>query len=214
MAIPDDALQTLPEQTPEAIEAEIRNGDLLLCSGEQAFSKLIRWATKSPWSHIAMAMRLDEIGRVMVLESVEKIGVRVTPFHTFVFGDEGRHPYPGQIVLARHAKIAAAPPEAIRKIAAFAVDQLGDPFDPAEVARIAARIAFGSFNRKMPEAMKARGEYICSEYVAKCFEQIDVRAPWDGRGFIAPSDFAADPDVSAIARVRKPPQPDAHRTPK
>jgi hypothetical protein len=214
MPIPDDVLQTLPERAPEAIEAEIRNGDLLLCSGEQAFSKLIRWATKSPWSHIAMAMRLDEIGRVMVLESVEKIGVRVTPFQTFLFGDDGRRPYPGKIVLARHAKISAATPEAIRKIARFAVDQLGDPFDPAEVMRIAMRIALGSFNRKMPEAMKARGEYICSEYVAKCFEQIDVRAPWDGRGFIAPCDFAADPDVSAIAQVRMPSRSEAQRTPK
>jgi hypothetical protein len=214
MSISDDALKTLPELEAAAIEAEVRDGDLLLCSGEHAFSKLIRWATKSPWSHVAMAMRADAIGRVMVLESVEKIGVRTVPFHTFVFGEEGMRPYPGKIVLARDAKIAAASPADIRKIAEFAVDQLGDPFDPIEVLKIAARITLGSFNQKMPEVMKARGEYICSEYVAKCYEQIGVRAPWDGRGFIAPCDFAADPDVSAIAQVRMPSRAEAQRKPK
>ena len=214
MSIPDDALQTLQQLEPAAIEAQIRDGDLLLCSGDQAFSHLIRWATKSPWSHIAMAMRADPIGRVMVLESVEKIGVRTTAFHTFLFGDEGRHPYPGKIVLARHARVAAASREDIHKIATFAVDQLGDPFDAGEVLKIATRIAFGSFNRKMPETLKARGEYICSEYVADCLNTVDIRPPWDGRGFIAPCDFAADPAVSAIAQVRMPTKGELHRKPK
>ena len=204
MSIPDEALQTLPELDASAIEQQIRDGDLLLCSGHHAFSRLIRWATKSPWSHVAMAMRADPVGRVMVLESVEKIGVRTVPFKTFAFGEEGLRPYPGKIVLARHAKLAVAPRDDILKIASFAIDQLGDPFDPAEVLRIAARVALGRLDQKTPQMMKPRGEYICSEYVAACFEQIGVRPPWDGRGFIAPCDFAADPDVSAIAQVRMP----------
>ena len=211
MSIPDDALRTLPALDAADIEAQICDGDLLLCSGEHAFSRLIRWATKSPWSHIAMAMRADAIGRVMVLESVEKIGVRTVPFRTFAFGDEGMRPYPGQIVLARHATVAAAPREQIRQLADFAVDQLGDPFDPVEVLRIAARITLGKLDQKTPALFKRRGEYICSEYLAACLDQIDVHPPWDGRGFIAPCDFAADPDVSAIAQVRMPSRGDIRR---
>ena len=214
MPVPDDAPRNLPELGVEALEALIRDGDLLLCSGNHAFSKLIRWATNSPWSHVALAMRVEAVGRVMVLESVEKIGVRTVPFATFAFGEEGMRPYPGKIVLARHAKVAAAPAEAIRKVAAFAVDRLGDPFDPLEVLRIAARVALGSLDQKTPELLKARGEYICSEYVAACLDQIDVKPPWDGRGFIAPCDFAADPDVSAIAQVRMPAKGAVQRTPK
>jgi hypothetical protein len=147
----------------------------------------------------------------MVLESVEKIGVRTVPFRTFAFGDEGMHPYPGQIVLARHAQVAAAPPERIRKLADFAVDQLGDPFDLAEVLRIAARITLGKLDQKTPSLLKRRGEFICSEYLAACLDQIDVHPPWDGRGFIAPCDFAADPDVSAIAQVRMPAREEIQR---
>jgi hypothetical protein len=202
MAVANDAARTLPELDATAVETEIRNGDLLLCSGNQPFSKLIRWATKSPWSHIALAMRDEAVGRVMVLESVEKIGVRTIPFQTFVFGEHGKHPYPGQIILTRHAKIAAAPPADLKRMAQFAVDELGDPFDGFEVLKIAARIALGKFDRKMPEMMTAKNEYICSEYVAECFQKIGVKPHWDGRGFIAPSDFASDPDLTGVARVR------------
>ena len=60
---------------------------------------------------------------------------------------------------------------------------------------------FDTLNQKTPAFLAAPSRYICSEYVAKCFDQIGVHTPWDGRGFIAPCDFAADPDVSAIVRV-------------
>ena len=202
MTIANNALTAMPEQDLAAVEAQIRDGDLLLCSGTRIFSRLIRWATKSPWSHVAIAMRADPLGRVMVLESVERIGVRTLPFHTFAFGVAGKKPYPGQIVLVRHATLTAVAHKTVRAMAAFAVDQLGDPFSPRDVLKIALRIILGSTNQKMPEAMKSQDEYICSEFVAICFEQAHVRIPWDGRGFIAPCDFANDPDVSAIARLR------------
>jgi hypothetical protein len=214
MSIPADALRTLPVLDARDIEAQTRDGDLFLCSGQHAFSKLIRWATRSPWSHVALAMRSDTLGRVMVLESVEKIGVRTVPFPTFAFGDEGVRPYSGQIVLARHARLAAASNDDMRKLAAFAVDQLGDPFAPMEVLNIAARIMVGSLNRRAPEEKWAQGRYICSEYVADCMAQIGIHPPWDGRGFIAPCDFADDPDVTAIAQVRMPMGKPAQRKPK
>jgi hypothetical protein len=214
MSISADALKTLPALDARDIEADARDGDLLLCSGSHVFSKLIRWATKSPWSHVALVVRARALSRVMVLESVEKIGVRTISFPTFAFGDEGMRPYPGQIVLARHARLAAASTADMRKLAAFAVDQLGDPFAPTEVLSIAARIALGSLNRKAPEGQEPQGRYICSEYIADCMAQIGVHPPWDGRGFIAPCDFANDPDVTAIARVRMPTVKASQRKPK
>ena len=50
---------------------------------------------------------------------------------------------------------------------------------------------------------------ICSEFVAKAFDAAGVTIPWDGLGFIAPSDFANAPEVEAIAQVdvSKPPRP-------
>lgn len=40
--------------------------------------------------------------------------------------------------------------------------------------------------------IKTDKEFICSEYVALCYETLGLNIPWDHRGFIAPADFARD----------------------
>ena len=68
--------------------------------------------------------------------------------------------------------------------------------------RIGARIAMGRLDIHMPKGLSARNEFICSEYVAKCFETVGIHIEWDGLGFIAPGDFALDPKVDAIAQFK------------
>src|ERR1700694_2516015 len=103
MAIAPDVLTTLKPRPYAEVRDEVRDGDLLLCSANETFSRLIRWATKSPWSHVAIAFRMEEIDRVMVLECVKKIGVRAVPLSSFVARtSDGVQPYPGHILLARH----------------------------------------------------------------------------------------------------------------
>ena len=87
MPIPNDILERLPPRPYDAVKGEIRTGDLILCSGTGAFSRAIRWATGSPWSHIALAVRLDPIDKVVVLESVEKIGVQAVALKSFLTRD-------------------------------------------------------------------------------------------------------------------------------
>jgi hypothetical protein len=206
VAVPDSALTDLPPLDYPSIRALVRTGDLLLCSGRQAFSHAIRWATNSPFSHIAMLVRLEEIDRVMVLESIEKIGVRAVPFRRFLAGN-GRKPkpFPGRIVIARHADFAdKATPERLAKMGEFAADRLGAPFSSGEIAKIAMRIAASGLGMKLPRQLLPDDEFICSEYLAECYRHIGIEIPWDGRGFIAPSDFAKDAKVEAIGRVAVP----------
>jgi hypothetical protein len=205
MAIADDILQRLPPRPYDDVMGEIRTGDLILCSGDGAFSRLIRWATKSPWSHIAIAVRLDPLDKVMVMESVEKIGVRAVALKSFLTRDSnGRKPYPGRILLARHAEFEAkSSPQGLRAMADFAADRLGAPFKPSEITKIALRIAAGALNVRVPGRLDPEDAFICSEYVGKCLEAVDIQIPWDGRGFIAPCDFAADPKVDAIAQIAR-----------
>jgi hypothetical protein len=138
------------------------------------------------------------------LECVEKIGVRAVPFSIFVRKSPlGREPYPGRILLARHAGMAAkSRQKPLRRMAEFAFDRLGDRFSQIEMAKIAIRIFLGRFNVKLPPGLGPDDEFICSEYVAKTFESVGIEFQWDGCGFIAPSDIAADPRVTAIAQVR------------
>ena len=205
MSIPDDILERLPPRPYDTVAGDIRTGDLILCSGDGAFSKLIRWATGSPWSHIAIAARLDPLGKVIVMESVEKIGVRAVALRSFLTRDSnGRKPYPGRILLARHAEFEAkSTPEGLKRMADFAADRLGAPFRPSEITKIGLRIAAGALNMKVPGRLDPDDEFICSEYVGKCYEQVGIQIPWDGRGFIAPCDFAAAPPVQAIAQIAR-----------
>jgi hypothetical protein len=201
---PHDALTALPPQRYAEIRGQVRTGDLALCSGDHAFSKVIRWATKSDWSHIAMVVRLDEIDRVMILEAVQKIGVRMVPFSRFLCDFQPPDkPFPGKVVIARHDSVAEASPQQFRKMSEFATDQLGLPFDALEVTKIALRIAFARPNVRLPRLIQPNDEYFCSEYVAECYRRLGIDIPWDGRGFIAPCDFAKAPEVRAIARVSR-----------
>jgi hypothetical protein len=204
MAIDPDVLRSLRPQPYSAIRDQVRDGDLLLCSATDRFSRLIRWATASPWSHVAIAFRLDAIDRVLVLECVEKIGVRAVPLSTFVSRtSSGVQPYPGKILLARHEAMAAkSRRNPWTKIATFAFDRLGERFSQAEVLKIAMRIIAGRFRRRLHPILAPKDEFICSEYVARCLHTVGVEIPWDGLGFVAPSDIANDPRVTAIALIR------------
>jgi len=206
MAIPDDALDLLKPEPLSAVHPKIRDGDLLLCSGRDAFSRLIGWATKSPWTHVALAYRWPDIHRVMVFESVQQFGVRTVTIERFCReSSSGQRPYPGKIVLARHqdyASLGKPGGAAAKRLADAGVDLLGDRFAPGEILKIALRIAAGRTGRKTPAFLRPRGEYICSEYVAKCLTAAGVDVYWDGRGFIAPADFARDPKIKAIAQIK------------
>jgi hypothetical protein len=83
-----------------------------------------------------------------------------------------------------------------------AVDRFGYPFAAREIIRIGLRIMLGAANARMPKSLGPKDEFICSEYVGKCMEALDIQIPWDGKGFIAPADFAFCPEVHALAQFK------------
>jgi hypothetical protein len=203
MTISRTVFTEFPPQPYAVARDRVRDGDILLCSARDPGSRLIRWATRSPWSHVAIAFRVDEVKRVLVLECVQSIGVRAVPLSDFISRtSSGTRPYPGRILLARHADLPVHADHAVKRaMSRFAFGRLGDKFSNLETAKIGLRIAFGRLGRVMPRRLEPDDEYICSEYVAKCFEHVGVPITWDGRGFIAPADIAADPRVVAVAQI-------------
>lgn len=206
MTIPDDVLTSLPPLPLAQIEPLVRDGDVLLCAATDLGSRLISWSTRSPWTHVALAYRWPSLGRVMAFESVHNIGVRAVALANFIERtSSGVTPYPGDIILARSEDFAARQrddEDAMRRLGDFAVDRFGDPFATGEILKIAARIVLGRTRVKTPSRLAPRDEFICSEYVAKCFETIGIHIAWDGAGFIAPADFARDPKMHPVARLK------------
>lgn len=190
------------------VRPRLQDGDVLICAGSGVFSAMIQQATQSAWSHVAFVLRLPSIDRVMLLESVEPVGVRTVRLSKYLddYANDGR-PYPGGLAVIRHRDFAALPPGRLDALAAFAVDQFGYPYDKGDVARIAARIlaARVPFTRGQRERIRADREYICSEYVAACYEAAGLPVQWNRNGFVAPADFAADPAFSLVAVLQRPP---------
>ena len=103
MSIPANVLETTKPTPYAKLRASLRDGDIVLCQGRDPFSRLIQWSTKSPWSHVGIVFRVDSLEQVIVIEAVEKIGVRAVALADFVSRDSaGTHPYPGKILFVRH----------------------------------------------------------------------------------------------------------------
>lgn len=180
-----------------AIRTQIRSGDLLLCSGSSPMSRMIQAATDSLWSHVGFVLRLDLIDRIMVLESVESIGVRAVPLSHYTADYNGTGTgYPGRVYLARHAVFTQ---EAVQ-LATFsqgAIDLLGRPYDRQEILGIVARIVAGKLGLP-PAAVTPGRAFICSEYCLVCYAALGYQIAYDPRGFIAPNDFAQCPEVAFL----------------
>ncbi|WP_306590385.1 hypothetical protein [Geothrix sp. 21YS21S-4] len=205
MALSVDAFPPDPAADYAKIRKDLQNGDVLICSGTGVFSSMIQQATASVWSHVAFILRLDAIDRIMLLESVEPIGVRTVRLSKYLedYANDGK-PYPGGMAIIRNRKFAAVGAKKLTALAQYAVDQFGYPYDKDEIAKMAARILASKvpFTKKQLKKIEPDREFICSEYVAQCYEQVDLEVQWNQLGFIAPSDFAADPNFDLVAVLK------------
>ena len=173
----------------------IKSGDILLCSGNSTFSNLIKKFTNSEWSHVAFVMRIPSIDRLMVLESVESIGVRAVALSSYLkdYNGSGQR-YPGKLLISRHKKMEDC---FIENLSKKAIDLLGYPYDKQEIMRISSRIVASKIMNLSCEIPARNKEYICSEYVDECYRSIGIHIT-PSCGFIAPRDFANDPQIYPV----------------
>ena len=190
-----------------SIRNQLQNGDVLICSGSGVFSSMIQQATGSIWSHVGFILRLDSISRVMLLESVEPLGVRTVRLSKYLenYSNNGK-PYPGGLAVIRNGNFTKSIDQSkLTELAQYAIDLFGYSYDKDEIAKIAARILASKipFTKKQMKKIAPDREFICSEYVARCYEHVGLKVQWNQLGFIAPSDFAADPNFDLVAVLKK-----------
>lgn len=190
--IESNEIKTLPVLPYSDVRAKLKSGDILFTSGDYLISKAIRKMTGSPWSHVGIVFRLDSIDRVLLLESVEDMGVRFAPLSKYLNDYENGKPYKGRAVLARCKDVTS---ETIAGLSTFGIDELTQPYDKDEIAKIMARIALG-IGRKERDR-----EYICSELVYECFARAGKEFAFNPKGFISPEDVWVDEKLSLVGRV-------------
>jgi hypothetical protein len=141
---------------------------------------------------VGIVFRLDDIDRIMLLESVEDTAVRFIPLSKYLTDYEHEKPYKGLAVLARCDGVDA---EIVSGLAGFGIDELSHPYRNEEIADIVARIALGMGKRERDR------QYICSELVYECFSHAGKEFEYDVLNFIAPEHIWINERVSLIARI-------------
>lgn len=186
-------IEQMPPRKYKAIRHELQTGDLVFCSGNYFFSKLIRRFTKSVFSHIGVIYKDEALERVLILESEKLYGVRLAPLSKYIKDYHGKNkPYKGLIVVARITP--ALDKTALNKAISFGLDELTKPYDNWEILRIAIRTIFGIGKKE-----KNR-DYICSELVQACFDEIEINFK-DNDTKISPNDIWLNERVHLLYRI-------------
>jgi hypothetical protein len=185
-------IKALPVTPYEDVRDALVSGDLLFASGDYLVSKAIQKFTGSPWSHVGIIFRLDSIDRIMLLESVEDIGVRFISLSKYLTDYGHEKPYRGRVVLARCEGVDA---EIISGLAGFGIDESARTYRNDEVAEIVARITLGIGKKERDT------QYVSSEFVDECFSHAGKEFEYDVVGFISPEHIWLNEHVSLIARL-------------
>ncbi len=200
MAITSDQFKAMPLTKYSDAREQLRTGDILLFHSLGFGSQLTEFFTDSLWSHAAFVWRLADVDRVMLLESMDTVGVRMMPMSTRIDGCAAApKPYNGGLVVLRHADLPETiAPDKLKAMTQFALDRVGYPYSHDELNQIMLRIALGLAGKIVTGRLDPQNQFICSEYVAKCLETIGIEIAVDKEGYIAPADIANDPKVTGL----------------
>ncbi len=174
------------------LRTRLKSGDLFFSSGDYLVSRAIQKMTDSPWSHVGVIFRLDAIDRILLLESVEDMGVRFAPLSKYLRDYDQGKPYKGRVVIGRCREVV---PETVNALSSFGIDELTQPYDKDEIAKILARITLGLGKKERDR------EYICSELVYECFAHAGREFAYNRKGFISPEDVWRDEKVELVGRI-------------
>jgi hypothetical protein len=180
----------------ELARYQILDGDVLLYRGRSLPSRIIRWATGSPYSHAGLAVWWNQ--RLMVLEAIGK-GVVVTPLSVNVRGYHGDVEWFTTVDVIGH--------EERKRIVEVAQKELGKEYDTWRAVWLGIRVLFGwSIERR--NAFRRERKLFCSLYVATVYNAIgrDLSKDVSDR-FTSPADIARSPllrRVAALKRVAEP----------
>jgi hypothetical protein len=171
----------------------IKNGDLFFSGGTGNFSNTVKKLSNSHVSHVGLVFWWGQ--NLMLLESVLEVGVRAIPlFHyTGNYNHTGKR-YDGTLFIARHKGVTndALKLEAMQQVA---IDLFGFKYDRNDILKILMNRFTSKIKRRENDA------FICSEYVDKIFEMVNIKFNRETSGFIFPEHIAADPNVEIVCEL-------------
>ena len=158
----------------------LKTGDLVLFSGQDKVSRIIRWRTKSDYSHVGMVLNSpDYHDDVTIWEATKPVGVRLTPLSEHVRN------YEGSIVL-RRLRNAQLSDEDMKEFKVLFEELSGRPFEQEIPQLIGA--AFDLFPEQLTK--EDLSSLFCSELVAEAYQALSLLDEYKPSNEYTPADFS------------------------
>ncbi|MBX2860540.1 MAG: hypothetical protein KTR14_04860 [Vampirovibrio sp.] len=176
------------------IRPKLKTGDIVLFSGSKGFSPLIKWFTKSKWSHVGMVLRVPEWDMVLLWESntvtdiadldtgKAKKGVQLIPLSQRVAKYKGK-------MAVRHLSESVGPDQQ-QALMEFREEVKGRDFEKKKIQLI--KSAYDGLAGNNVEDLST---LFCSEMVAEAYQRMDfLKEPPKGKASneYTPADFSSD----------------------
>jgi len=163
--------------TPQEAAASIKDGDVLLFEGRRLFSWGIKLATRSRYSHVAIAAHVDFVDDqppiLCVLEALEGVGVRMYPFCRYMLNCENEQCPVHWFTINE----TWAPKIDRQAVVRYAVKMQGFPYAPWWQFAIGASWIWKQIRKLRGEPLTAPGEWFhCSRLVMQALQD----AGYDG----------------------------------
>jgi len=176
----------------EVRRLQIKNGDVLMYRGRSLESRLIRWATRSKYSHAGLAVWWNY--RLMVMEAVGR-GVIVTPLSKNVSSYRG--------YVEWFTSVEDIPDEQRLRLVEFAQQELGKEYALWRAVILGLRLLFQHDVDKR-DRLRREGRLFCSHFVAEAYNAVgrDLKKGVSDR-FMSPGDIASSPLLKRMGALRK-----------
>jgi hypothetical protein len=176
----------------DATRPLIKDGDVLMYRGRSLESRLIRWATRSKYSHAGLAVWWND--RLMVMEAVGR-GVVLSPLSKNV------RSYSGSVEWFSSVEEISAE-ERVRMIQ-IAQQELGKEYALWRALILGWRVLFQKDIEKR-DGLRREARLFCSHYVAAVYNAIgkDLKRGVSDR-FMSPGDIASSPMLKRMGALRK-----------
>lgn len=180
------------EKQYDDVRSQIKNGDVLMYQGRSLVSRLIRFFTRSRYSHAGLAVWWNE--RLMVMEAVGK-GVVVTPLSSNVQHYHGRVEW--------FTSTQEIPENERTRMIQVAQQELGKEYDSWKLVLFGLFILLGKSVEKR-DRLRREQKLFCSYYVAQTYNSVgrDLKKNVSDR-FMTPDDIASSPVLKRMGVLRK-----------
>jgi hypothetical protein len=188
---------SVPARKPtpySAMRPYLRTGDIVLCSGNALFSRIVRRVTGSEWSHCGMIIEHEITGELCIWESttptevadietgVPVSGVQLVPLQRRL------QSYSGHVAVRRLE--ATRTREMLDALHDFRAEAAGKPFDKDIFELL--RAAFDDDGVGLEDNVEDLAAYFCSELLAEAYQRMGLLPPNPPSNEYTPKDFSSE----------------------